>query len=406
MKSFALVFSFTFVLLASFGLPAAEPDPRIAELQEGLAELGYDPGPVDGLLGPKTRAAITEFQRDQKMPVDQEYSDILENLDILELMVDSERQRAPQRDALLAMSDDELIEFIERSSEEEAERISWLIPERFADLPIRLLLDKWLPPDAGDVVIYIALRQLLYPPSREGVKQFQADIGAEATGELTGRQLMELHRRWMRQRDTPVYAGGSVRVYMNDDSGWAEASGTWIAEDEEVVAPINAVKITCDRERRECLRVTAELFVPSLDDDNSLLYLGRDADGYHLQLFPIRRYRIISWSGGEIVAHRGGSESCFISELTLNRNINQVYEVSTNVDTPACRDPERRIVAKPEVARLAPGWKTMREFWRKRQEVTSAYLNPRVAEEMKQVWGAAEAFGLPSPPIEPSDATR
>ena len=33
------------------------------ELQEGLAELGYDPGGVDGMIGPNTRAALREFQR-------------------------------------------------------------------------------------------------------------------------------------------------------------------------------------------------------------------------------------------------------------------------------------------------------------------------------------------------------
>ena len=52
------------------------------------------------------------------------------------------------------------------------------------------------------------LRLLFYPPSREGVEQFQADIEAEVTGELTLRQFVEANRRWLRQRDTPVYASG------------------------------------------------------------------------------------------------------------------------------------------------------------------------------------------------------
>lgn len=32
-------------------------------VQQALAERGYDPGPVDGELGPKTKAAIADFQR-------------------------------------------------------------------------------------------------------------------------------------------------------------------------------------------------------------------------------------------------------------------------------------------------------------------------------------------------------
>lgn len=34
----------------------------VRAVQEGLAALGYDPGPIDGVAGPKTRAAIGDFQ--------------------------------------------------------------------------------------------------------------------------------------------------------------------------------------------------------------------------------------------------------------------------------------------------------------------------------------------------------
>jgi len=48
---------------------------RIKLVQERLAELGYDPGPVDGIVGPRTRAAIREFQADVGLPVDGHVSD-------------------------------------------------------------------------------------------------------------------------------------------------------------------------------------------------------------------------------------------------------------------------------------------------------------------------------------------
>jgi S1-C subfamily serine protease len=46
-------------------------------VQADLAELGYDPGPVDGVLGRRTRAAIRAFQADVGLPVDGRTSDEL-----------------------------------------------------------------------------------------------------------------------------------------------------------------------------------------------------------------------------------------------------------------------------------------------------------------------------------------
>ena len=42
-----------------------QPNPRVvAAVQSGLMALGYDPGVIDGLSGPRTRAAVREFQHD------------------------------------------------------------------------------------------------------------------------------------------------------------------------------------------------------------------------------------------------------------------------------------------------------------------------------------------------------
>lgn len=38
---------------------------QIRQLQQSLQEKGADPGPVDGIMGPKTRAAIEQFQQQQ-----------------------------------------------------------------------------------------------------------------------------------------------------------------------------------------------------------------------------------------------------------------------------------------------------------------------------------------------------
>ncbi len=65
----------------------AEASPAVARKLSGLSEsvrtrvaqsmltaAGYHPGPVDGVLGPLTRAAIRAFQRDHELPTDGEIS--------------------------------------------------------------------------------------------------------------------------------------------------------------------------------------------------------------------------------------------------------------------------------------------------------------------------------------------
>ena len=48
----------------------ATAEPRfIREAQRALGELGFRPGPVDGVVGRKTRGALARFQRSQKIPV-------------------------------------------------------------------------------------------------------------------------------------------------------------------------------------------------------------------------------------------------------------------------------------------------------------------------------------------------
>jgi uncharacterized protein (TIGR02594 family) len=42
----------------------------VLELQKALKAAGFDPGPLDGIVGPKTRAAIAAFQRARGLEVD------------------------------------------------------------------------------------------------------------------------------------------------------------------------------------------------------------------------------------------------------------------------------------------------------------------------------------------------
>ena len=49
---------------------SVQPDKTVRQAQTLLAELGYDPGPADGLLGSRTVQAIREYQKAAGLPVD------------------------------------------------------------------------------------------------------------------------------------------------------------------------------------------------------------------------------------------------------------------------------------------------------------------------------------------------
>lgn len=58
-------------LLASLQGASPVVDPwTVQDTQSALVRLGYDPGPVDGIAGPRTRAAIVAFQADHYLDPD------------------------------------------------------------------------------------------------------------------------------------------------------------------------------------------------------------------------------------------------------------------------------------------------------------------------------------------------
>lgn len=54
-------------LIADRPAEAGAPSLGVRSVQEGLARLGYEPGPADGTLGRKTRDAIRLYERDRNL---------------------------------------------------------------------------------------------------------------------------------------------------------------------------------------------------------------------------------------------------------------------------------------------------------------------------------------------------
>ncbi len=45
------------------------PQQHVRMTQEALKDNGYDPGPIDGVMGPRTAAAISEYQQKENLTV-------------------------------------------------------------------------------------------------------------------------------------------------------------------------------------------------------------------------------------------------------------------------------------------------------------------------------------------------
>ena len=70
---------------------------RIANLQRALRRLGYDAGPVGGVLGARTKAAIRAFQADAGLPVTGQVSERLEP-EVLAAIIAAGQAPAPKPD--------------------------------------------------------------------------------------------------------------------------------------------------------------------------------------------------------------------------------------------------------------------------------------------------------------------
>jgi peptidoglycan hydrolase-like protein with peptidoglycan-binding domain len=64
-----LAAAFFAVLLAAVPAMAADRNATVKQTQQVLKDKGYYDGPIDGIIGPKTRAGLRQYQKEASLPV-------------------------------------------------------------------------------------------------------------------------------------------------------------------------------------------------------------------------------------------------------------------------------------------------------------------------------------------------
>lgn len=204
---------------------------------------------------------------------------------------------------------------------------------------------------AGDLVMQANLNSLMYDgfADYDGAKRaFQEDLGEEPTGALTVWQIHSLGYRASRVNMTsvsffPFDFGGT----MTDD--WAFVKGTVEIIEERIAYPINHVDIECSRNEGTCEYRQIALTLP---DENSWV------QSYHVGEIADDTYRITRWEGQLIDAVPLNSSACRTTQLSLNFETQEFFEIARNNTAGDCETmlgvtlPR---LEKPRVSRIVDG---------------------------------------------------
>jgi peptidoglycan hydrolase-like protein with peptidoglycan-binding domain len=72
----------------------AQRPPFVREAQRALRDLGYHPGPIDGMFGPQMRMALEKYQLSEKLPVTGQLdAETMERLDVYKRLFSPDRAR-------------------------------------------------------------------------------------------------------------------------------------------------------------------------------------------------------------------------------------------------------------------------------------------------------------------------
>lgn len=98
-----------------------DDDEQVRTAQSLLAELGFDPGPADGIAGPRTAAAVRDFQAAAGLETDGQVSDVLiaQLLAVRELELDESAPDTPVATSGEEIDEEEITRALERTLIEE-----------------------------------------------------------------------------------------------------------------------------------------------------------------------------------------------------------------------------------------------------------------------------------------------
>jgi peptidoglycan hydrolase-like protein with peptidoglycan-binding domain len=136
---------------------ATEPDPLVAAAQRELRRTGYYQGPIDGISGPQTEAAILRFERASGLAATGAIGPELVRA------VSTPERREPPPDA--------------------SEAGAALSTDRVAAIQQALARGAYGPLPADGIV---------GPQTRDAIRRFQAHHGLPVTGDLTDSLVVEL----------------------------------------------------------------------------------------------------------------------------------------------------------------------------------------------------------------------
>ena len=208
--------------------PSATPNPpseaQVRAAQEALARLGFYPGPIDGISGPKTRAAVMNYQTDVGLPPDGEVSP--------ELVARLEQAHAPTNDIARAEPGEPTYEAgdayvytdgqIETVVSVDELRVEW---KNAAGSRWSSALDFPLPSSETDHGAIIMHRPLAWP-LKVGATATYSVTAATANPGDPGREESELWRCIVDSRQRTAVAAGTFDTYKIVCRRPTGASGT------------------------------------------------------------------------------------------------------------------------------------------------------------------------------------
>lgn len=159
-------------------------------------------------------------------------------------------------------------------------------------------------------VIAMRLGTLMYPASSNfelAVKDYQIDLGANATGNLTVGQLDELHYRSAISKLEHVKLTSELQSFQLDQVVRIRGSMRGFLKD--VVHPINRVQIICYKSTLSCSMELLQLQIPTRESTRR---------GYRINLRNRWDYEVLRWEKDYMVLERITDSSCAVFHLNLN----------------------------------------------------------------------------------------